>query len=343
MLQKTALALALLLSTGLMGTSLPAGAETWTVQTSTPSGSAIHKHFEVWAEKLKIMTDNAIEIQLAPAGAVVPHNQTMDAIGQGILQGDLTATVYFGGRDKAFALMGDLIAGYDTPWQFFSYCYQGGGLDIFQDMFDKYSNSQVKVVGCAPSARESFTSTIPIKGVDDLQGVKLRSPEGLAAEVFKRAGAAPVGLPGSEVFTSLQKGVIQAADYSSYTEDESIGLHDIAKYPIYPGIHSMPVIQFTVNQSKWDALTEAQRLIVDTWYRAMMTDLIQKLEISDRELVAEDKAGGDVNVIDWSQAERDKMRAIAAGAWKDFSEGSELAKQAYESHVAFMKKMGLLD
>jgi hypothetical protein len=74
-----------------------------------------------------------------------------------------------------------------------------------------------------------------------------------------------------------------------------------------------------------------------------MTDLIQKLEISDRELVAEDKAGGDVNVIDWSQAERDKMRAIAAGAWKDFSEGSELAKQAYESHVAFMKKMGLLD
>ena len=340
MLRKTALASALLFGAGLFAS---AQAEVWTVQTSTPSGSAIHKHFELWAEKLKKMTEGAVEIQLAPAGAVVPHNQTMDAIGQGIIQGDLTATVYFGGRDKAFALMGDLIAGYDNPWQFFSYCYQGGGLDIFQEMFDQYTSGQVKVVGCAPSARESFTSTIPIKGVDDLKGVKLRSPEGLAAEVFKRAGAAPVGLPASEVFTSLQKGVIQAADYSSYTEDESIGLHDIAKYPIYPGIHSMPVIQFTVNKSKWDGLSEVQQLIVDTWYRAMMTDLIQKLELSDRELVAEDKAGGDVNVIDWPQEERDKFRAIAAGAWKDFSEGSELAKKAYESHTAFMKKMGLLD
>ena len=343
MLKKSALTSALLLTAGIFTGSLPAAAETWTIQTSTPAGSAIHKHFETWAEKLKIMTDGAVEIQLAPAGSVVPHNQTMDAIGQGILQGDLTATVYFGGRDKAFALMGDLIAGYDTPWQFFSYCYQGGGPDIFQEMFDQYTNGQVKVVGCAPTVRESFTSTIPIESVDDLKGVKLRSPEGLAAEVFKRAGAAPVGLPASEVFTSLQKGVIQAADYSSYTEDESIGLHDIAKYPIYPGIHSMPVIQFTVNKAKWDALSEAQQLIVDTWYRAMMADLIQKLEISDRELVAEDKAGGDVTVIDWPQAERDKLRAIAAGAWKDFSEGSELAKKAYDSHTAFMKKMGLLE
>jgi TRAP-type mannitol/chloroaromatic compound transport system substrate-binding protein len=216
-------------------------------------------------------------------------------------------------------------------------------MELLQEVFDQYTSGQVKLVGCSPYARESFTSTIEIKSVDDLQGVKLRSPEGLAAEVFKRAGATPVGLPASEVYTSLQKGVIQAADYSSYTEDESVGMHEIAKYPIYPGIHSMPVLQFTVNKGKWDGLSEAQQLIVDSWYRAMMVDLIQKLELSDRELVAQHKASGAVNVVDWSQEERDKLRAIAAGAWKDFSEGSELAKKAYESHMAFMKKIGLVD
>lgn len=343
MLKKTTLTAVFLLISGLFCASFQAFAETWTVQTSTPSGSAIHKHFEAWAEKLKIMTDGEIAMQLVPAGGVVPYNQTMDAIGQGILQGDLTATVYFGGRDKAFAIMGDLIAGYDTPWQFFSYCYQGGGIDLFQEVFDKFTSGQVKVVGCAPYARESFTSTIPIKGIADLKGVKLRSPEGLAAEVFKRAGAAPVGLPASEVFTSLQKGVIQAADYSSYTEDKSVGMHDVAKYPIYPGIHSMPVIQFTVNKGKYDALSEAHKLILDAWYRATMVDLIQKLEVSDRELVAADKASGAINVVDWPQEERDKLRVIAAGAWKDFSEGSDLAKKAYDSHISFMKKMGMLE
>ncbi len=318
-------------------------AETWTVQTSMPAGSAIFKHVEAWGAKLKTLTSGRVAINWVGGGAVVPHNQTIDAVGQGILQGDFTATVYFGGRDKVFAVMGDLIAGYDTPWQLLSYCYQGGGMDIFQEAFDKYTKKRVKVVGCAPYAKESFTSTIPIKSVADMKGVKMRSPEGLAAEVFRRAGANPVGLPASEVFTSLQKGVIQAADYSSYTEDESIGLHDIAKFPIYPGIHSMPIIHFTVSQNKWDALSAADKLAVDFWYRSTMMDLIQKLEISDRTLVARDRASKATTIINWTQAERDKLRNIAAGAWKDFAATSPLAKKAYESHMAFMKKMALLD
>ncbi len=327
----------------LLGASASASAETWTVQTSMPSGSVIYNHVAEWTEKLKVMTDGAIEVNLVPAGAVVPHNETMDAIADGILQGDFTATVYFGGRDKVFSVMGDLVAGYDTPWQYLSYCYQGGGLEIFQEAFDQYTNGQVKVVGCAPYARESFTSTIPITSLEELKGVKLRSPEGLAAEVFKRAGAAPVGLPASEVITSLQKGVIQAADYSSYTEDKSVGMHDIAKYPIYPGIHSMPVLHFTVAKPKWDALSDAHKLIVDVWYRSTMLELIQKLEISDRELVAADRAAGEINVVDWAQEDRDKLRAIAMTAWEAFADGSELAKKSYDSNIAFMKKMGLLE
>ncbi|MGI9302001.1 MAG: C4-dicarboxylate ABC transporter substrate-binding protein, partial [Gammaproteobacteria bacterium] len=113
---------------------------------------------------------------------------------------------------------------------------------------------------------------------------------------------------------------------------------------IYPGIHSMPVLHFTVNHGKWDALSEAHQMILDVWYRAAMMDLIQKLEISDRELVAADVAsGGDLTVVNWPQAERDKFRAIAMTAWEAFSKGSDLAKKSYESNIAFMKKMGLLE
>ena len=319
-----------------------AKADKWTIQTSMPAGSFIFKHLDSWTPKLKTMTEGRIDIQLVGGGAVVPHTQTIDAVGQDILQGDYTATVYFGGRDKAFAVLGDLISAYDSVWQQYAYCYQGGGLAMFQKVFDKYNDSTVKVVGCSPYARESFTSTIPIRGVADLKGGKLRSPEGLAAEVFKRAGANPVGLPASEVITSLQKGVIQAADYSSYTEDKSVGNHDIAKFPIYPGIHSMPTLQLTVNQARYDTLSAGDKIAIDLWYRAQVVDLMQQLELSDKELVAKDKANSDLTIIDWPQAERDKLRKIAEGAWKDYAASSPLATEAFESIQAYLKRAGML-
>ena len=319
--------------------------QVWKVQTSMTAGESFYKNIEEhWLPRLAEMTGGELQIELTPVGSVVPYNETMDAISQGILQGDITATVYFSGRSKAFAILGDLISGYETPDQIAMFCYHGGGRELIQEAFDTYAGGGIQVVGCGAIARESFTSKVPIRGIDDLKGVKVRSPEGLAANVFERAGASPVALPASEVHTSLDKGVIDAADFSSYTMDESVGLHEIAKFPIYPGIHSMPVIQFTVNKAAYDSLTPAQQTILDVWYRAMVADLAMMNEITDRELVAGDMAddASGVEVINWSEEDRDKLRAIAAEAWAEFAEGDDLAKRAYEANITFMKKIGLL-
>ena len=127
------------------------------------------------------MTGGELQIELTPVGSVVPYNETMDAISQGILQGDITATVYFSGRSKAFAMLGDLISGYERPDQIGMFCYHGGGQELLQEAFDTYADGNVKVVGCGAIARKSFTSKVPIRGIEDLKGVKVRSPEGLAA------------------------------------------------------------------------------------------------------------------------------------------------------------------
>lgn len=327
-----------------LAASAASAEQVWKVQTSMTAGESFYTNIEEhWLPKLAEMTNGELQIELTPVGSVVPYNETMDAIGQGILQGDITATVYFSGRSKAFALLGDLISGYETPDQIGMFCYHGGGRELLQETFDTYTGGNVEVVGCGAIARESFTSKIPIRGIEDLKGAKVRSPEGLAASVFQRAGASTVALPASEVHTSIDKGVIDAADFSSYTMDESVGLHEIAKFPIYPGIHSMPVIQFTVNKAAYDSLTPAQQTILDVWYRAMIADLAMMNEISDRELVARDMAGdSDVEVIDWSKEDRDQLREIAAEAWAEFAEGDELAKRAYEANIEFMKRIGLL-
>ncbi len=343
MLRKSLLAV----SFGALALVVAAGAQAKTLklQTSQSAGDFTFRYLtEKWAPKVEAMSGGSLKLQLMPTKSVVPHRETIDAVGVGILDGDLNAVSYFSGRDPVFAIIGDLIAGYDNPDQVQMWCMNGGGKEILQKAYDKYTNGKVHVIGCGPYAREALVSKKKITGVDGLKGVKIRSPEGLASEVFKRVGAAPVALPFSEVYTSLEKGIVDAADASAYVNNDSKGMHKIAHYPIYPGIHSQAVLQFIVNKATWDKLSEAERTILETWYIAAYTDLRRHADMQDRILAAKHRAGeGPVKeVVDWNQEERDKFRAIAEGAWKDFAEQSPLAKEAYESHVKFMRAYGLL-
>jgi TRAP-type C4-dicarboxylate transport system substrate-binding protein len=323
-----------------------AAQQTLKVQTSQSAGDFTFQYMsEEWAPKVAAMSGGELKLELLPAGSVVPYRETIDAVANGILQGDLTAVSYFSGRDPVFAMIGDLIAGYDTVDQVQGFCEHGGGKEVLQKAMDEVTGGEIHVVGCGPYAKEALVSKVPIRTVEDFEGVKIRSPEGLAAEVFRRAGASPVALPFSEVFTSLEKGIVDAADASAYVNNTQTGMHDIAKYPLYPGIHSMAVLQFTINQDTWDGLTDAQRAILDTWYDAAYNDLRRYADLKDHEMVQKDKAGEGVKgieVIDWPQEERDKFRQIAVGAWQDFASQSDLAQEAYEAHVAYMMQIGLM-
>ena len=329
--------------------SLCAGVQAQTVlklQTSSAAGSFSIKYMnEVWVPKLEAMTYGNLKVDIRPSKSVVPHRETPQAVAAGILQGDLNAVAYFAGRDPVFGIMGDLIAGYDTPEQKQMFFRFGGGTEILQKAYDKHFGGKIKVVGAGPFAKEAFVSTVPIRTVEDLKGLKLRSPEGMAAEVFRRAGAAPTSIPFPELYTALEKKVVDAADASSYTNNHSLGFNKIAKYPLYPGIHSMAVIQFIINKSTWEKIGANGQAALETWYYAAWPDLTRATDIEDRKLVAADRAGTGtpgVEVVNWSQEERTKFRTLAQGAWEDIGKQSELAKEAYDAHIAFMKTLGLL-
>ena len=323
----------------------PHGAEAKTlkVQASSKAGDWAHRFMtDNWAPKLDAMTGGKVKIDVLPTKAVVPHRETIDAVANGILDGDLNAVSYFSGRDPAFAMIGDLIAGYDTVDQVRTFCQYGGGKEILQKLYDKYTKGQVHVVGCGPYAKEAFVSTVPIKTVADFKGVKVRSPEGLAAEVFKRVGAAPVSLPFSEVYTALEKKVIDAADASAHVNNNASGMYKVAKFPIYPGIHSMAVLQFIVNKKVWDKLSAGEQTTLEVWYQAAYDAMRREADLEDQAIAAKQRAGNDVTVIDWSPEERAKFREIAVGAWEDFAKKSPLAKDALDAHLKYMRSTGLL-
>lgn len=324
----------------------PVAAADIQIQVGGDIAGGVNQHIiNNWLPKLSAMTNGEVEIELVSGGSIVPHNETLDAIDQGLLGGDFVLPSYFAGIDPAFAIMGDLVAGYDTPLQMLQLCYHGGGRELLQKIVDTYTDDVV-VVGCGSFEREAFVSAVPIRGVDDLKGLKIRSPEGLAAEIFTRAGAVAVPLPFSEVYTSLDKGVIDAADASNYGVNKDTGFHEVAKYPLFPGIHSMPGSYFTVNRETYDNLSEGSKIALDVWFQAMSLDLMMWVDRRDRLTVSEDRANASENgltIIDWPVAERDALREIAKGAWADAAQESELAKEAYQLNIDFMKSMGMLE
>ena len=120
------------------------------------------------------------------------------------------------------------------------------------------------------------------------------------------------------------------------------GLHDVAPYPLYPGIHSMPLMQFTMSKEKWEALSpEDQKALRDWWYAAM-EDLTKVVDEQDQEKAKADAAGGKIEVIDWAQEDRDQLREVARAEWLKFAEKSDLAREALDANLAYMKKIGLL-
>jgi TRAP-type mannitol/chloroaromatic compound transport system substrate-binding protein len=316
------------------------------VQTSQNAGDFTFQYLsEKWVPRLEQMSGGTLTLELLPTGSVVPHRETLDAVANGILDGHLTATSYFTGKEPAYAIFADFIAAYDNPDQQQTFCNNFGGEEMLQKIHDQVTGGRVQVVGCSPYTREALVSAVPIRSVADLEGVKIRSPEGLASEVFKRAGATPVAIPFSEIYTSLEKGVIDAADASAYANNDATGLNKIANYPIFPGIHSQAGLEFTVNKATWDDLSDAERAILDTWHVAAFTDLRRHAHLVDLELVARDRAGGSAveEVVDWPQVERNKFREIAKGAWADVAERSELAQEAYQLTMEYLRLEGMVE
>ena len=111
---------------------------------------------------------------------------------------------------------------------------------------------------------ESMVSTQPIGKMEDFKGLKMRVPQGMTAMLFQELGASVVVLPGGEVYSALDKGVINTSDWASPSMNQRMGFFQVAKYTNYPGFHSMPMASFTVNLNEWNKLPDDIKQILKT-------------------------------------------------------------------------------
>ena len=323
-----------------VGTAQAADTFNLKFQSSDNTGNQNFLLKKEWAARVKEATGGRVNIEMMPVGSIVKHTETMDAIGSGILDGHVTATGYFSGKDPAFGLIGNTVGAWGDPNEMLLFMEQGGGTELLREMYKPYG---LHFIGASATGLEAFVSKVPLDGVADLKGLKMRAPEGLVQAVFAAAGAAPVGLPGSEVYTSLDKGVIDAADYTVFSTNEQQGMHKIAKHPVYPGFHAMPVLDISINAKTWAKMGADLQQILTMSVRDFARQMTSKLKMADLAAVAMVKARGDVTIHDWSAEERNKFRAIAMTEWKKFSEKSPNAKKVYDVLTKFMADNGMLN
>lgn len=318
------------------GIGLAAGPIKWKMQTLWQAGTISQKVDQQFADEVKAMSGGRLQIDVLPVGAVVGYKETLEAMGSGILDAHQSGAGYFSGKEPAFALLSDLNGLYASPYDMEEWFEYGGGKKLARKLYAKYN---VFYVGPVFWGVESLSTKKAVRTIAGFKGMKLRVPEGTGQEIFKYIGAAPVGLPGSEVYTSLDRGVIDGADWSVIAMNEDLGFDKVAKYSYYPGFHSMPMSEVAVNMDKWKALPDDLKAIVETATRDLSHNMVESMAVANADAVKTAKAHG-VTLIDLSPAQRAIWRRDVRHVLDKYSKRSKLAREIYESQISFLKRLG---
>ncbi len=339
LLKKLAYSLGAALGLVLAANAASAADYKWVFQASENAGEPGFIVKQDWGKNVAAITGGRITIEVVPVGAIVPHTETLDAVGSGLIQGHLTDPSYFSGRDPAFSMLGNLVGAWGNPLEFLEYMKYGGGEQLYNELVHPYGVHQI---AAAATGLEAFVSKKPLRTVEDMKGLKVRAPEGMVFDIFRKAGASPVSLPGSEVYTALDKGVIDAADYTVFATNHSQGYHKFAHFPSYPGFHSLPMVDVSINKEIWDALPADLKALMRTATDQLAYDLVFRLRALDLAAVADAKKDPNIQIIDMPAEERKKFRNIAKEEWANWAKRNAMCGRIYESVSAFLVSRNLM-
>jgi TRAP-type mannitol/chloroaromatic compound transport system substrate-binding protein len=255
----------------------------WKIQSTWPAADFHQVNPKGLVEKITEMTGGRLQIELLPAGTVVPPLELLAAVGKGVLDGGHSWPGYWTGKHPAASLFGSIPGG---PYgmnseDYLSWLYLGGGLELYSELLQKELKMDVVVFptfGETPEPMGWFPKQI--KSVADLKGLKFRAT-GLSAEVFKEMGMAVVSTAAGDIVPGLERGVIEAAEFSDPTSDMALGLHQVRKFYHMPGIHQPTgIMEFYIQKKKWDELPADLKMIVK--WAAMAESLHYTAKMLDR-------------------------------------------------------------
>lgn len=243
----------------------------WNMVTSWPPGlPGLGVGAENLARRIETASGGRLKIKVFAGGELVPALEVFDAVVSGTAQMGHDPSYYHRGKVPAAQYFTTAPFGL-TATEMDAWMYYGGGLDLLQELYEPFGLVVFPAGNTCGQTLGWFNKEL--NSLDDLKGLKVRMP-GLGGEVMQRAGATQVTMPASEIFTSLQTGAVDAAEWVGPYNDIALGLHKAARYYYYPGFHEPgPSEQCTINRDAWNSLPPDLKEIVRISCQATNLDI----------------------------------------------------------------------
>jgi TRAP-type mannitol/chloroaromatic compound transport system substrate-binding protein len=252
------------------------GVQTLRFQSTWPAKDIFHEYALDFAKKVNDMTGGEMNIEVLPAGAVVPAFGLLDAVSKGTLDGGHGVVVYHYGKNAALALWGSGPSfGMDAN-MLLSWHKYGGGAALLAELY-KVVNANVKsyVYGPMPTQPLGWFKK-PIAKVEDLKGLKYRTV-GISIDMFTAMGVSVNALPGGEIIPAMDRGLLDAAEFNNASSDRQLGFPDVSKVCMLQSYHqNAEQFEILFNGTKYNALSPKLRAILDNCVEAASADMSWK-------------------------------------------------------------------
>lgn len=231
----------------------------WKVQGFVPAGMLYHETLQRLAAKVEKVTEGKLVFDVHPAGALVPPFEGIKAVSNGAYQAQFSYSAMWVGKIPVAPLFTASPGGFNVLGMQM-WLNHGGGMELWQEIYEDYGFN-VKVLACAPIAMENFMwAKKPIRKIEDFEGVKMRMMP-LMGDVLQEHGFSVIFCPGGEIMPNLQRGVLDAAEYSIPAFDKTLGIWEVCKYVMTPGIHQpASQLELVINKKAYDKLSDELKI-----------------------------------------------------------------------------------
>lgn len=325
---------------GLAATTTIANAQTfpkvkWRIAAGFPKNLQIlFAASTMLSERVSKLTNGQFEIQVFAPGELVPANQIFDAVSQGTVEVGHTASYYYHGKNTALSIDTVLPFGMSARMQN-SWFYAGGGLEVLRKVFAKYNI--INFPGGNTTAQMGGWFRKEVKTLEDLKGLKFRIP-GFGGEILSRLGVIPQSIPASDVYSSLEKGTIDAAEFVGPYDDEKLGLQAVAPYYYTPGFwEGSATTSFYVNDAKWAELPELYKEVFETVAAEVNQWMIAKYDAENPPALATLTKNG-AKLRSFSKEILEASYEVAQEIYKEESEKNPDFKMVYDHWKAFLNQ-----
>lgn len=277
-------AVAAAMLTGVTANDATADTVRWKVPVGFPSTLPALGDTIPWvADMLNTATDGNVQFKIFEPGKLVPAFQIMEAVKDNKVQAGYTWIGYDMGKIPALPLLAAVPFGME-PWEYIAWWYHGGGSQLAEELYSEHNVHPVLCGIIGPETAGWFREEIT--SLDQIKGLKIRFA-GLGGKVMQKAGASVTLLPGAEIYQALEKGAIDATEFSLPEVDQKLGFHQIVKNNYFPGWHqTFTTMHLIVNKEIWDGLDDVNKGTINMACMAGVTYALSKAEANQGPVIA---------------------------------------------------------